>query len=125
MKITLILFGKPMCNICEAISEAIKDFETEYNVLRIDTLSFFSKNGQVKDLDIDRSIVLINNFLQYLGQSYAALFKYNPETKKIGYIDISKFFNVALIDKSFIKYEDLKDIIDNSPYGVWPPPKKE
>ncbi|AAK85014.1 putative glutaredoxin [Lumpy skin disease virus] len=122
MKKTLILFGKPLCGVCESISDAIKILEDEYDILRINILSFFSKNGQIKEFEIDEGVAFINNFFKYLSSEAASLFKYNPETGQMAYVNISKFFNLAVIDKSFIKKDKLKEEIENSPYGVWPPP---
>ncbi|ADT91085.1 glutaredoxin protein [Cotia virus SPAn232] len=118
---TLILFGKPLCGICENISEIMKNLEDEYDILRINLLSFFSKNGQIKEFDVDQGAIFINNYFKYLSDSALALFKYDTKTEKMAYVDISKFFNLAVIDKSFIKIDELKEVIENSPYGIWPP----
>ncbi|ABQ43528.1 glutaredoxin [Tanapox virus] len=125
MKKTLILFGKPFCGMCESISEVMKELEDEYDVLRINILSFFSKTGQIKEFEVDQSVVFINNFFKYLNINFASLFKYDPESGKIGFVNISKFFNLAMIDKSFVKNDSLKEEIEKAPYCVWPPPKTE
>ncbi|QDJ95024.1 thioredoxin-like protein [Hypsugopox virus] len=125
MKLTLILFGNKNCTACKTINEVITDLKEEYNIVRISTLSFFSKDGQIKTIGIDKSISFINNFLQHLGSKYAALFKYNPETQEIAYIDLEKYFYTALVNKKFIKVEEFKQSIENAPYNVWPPSKTE
>ncbi|AAL69789.1 SPV050 putative glutaredoxin-2 protein [Swinepox virus] len=125
MKKTIILFGKPLCGVCETISDVIKKLEDDYNVLRINILSFFSKNGQIKELGINEGIVFINNFFKYLGNEVACMFKYNPETEELAFVDISSFFNLAIIDKSFIQVDHIRDVIEKAPFGVWPPSKIE
>ncbi|AUI80623.1 glutaredoxin [White-tailed deer poxvirus] len=125
MKKTLILFGKPLCGICESISDAMKALEDEYTILRINILQFFSKTGQIKEYELEQGIVFINNFFNHLSSEASSLFKYDPETGQMAFVNISKFLNLALVDKSFVKLESLREEIENAPYGVWPPPKTE
>ncbi|QHR82592.1 glutaredoxin protein [Brazilian porcupinepox virus 1] len=125
MKTTLILLGKPLCAICETVSELMKKLENDYDILRVNLLSFFSKNGQIKELGTDKGSIFINNFFKYLTYIPVSVFKYNPETDKIAFVDISNFLNSALIDISFVNIDELKKTIEESPYDVWPPTKKE
>ncbi|AAF14936.1 m48L [Myxoma virus] len=125
MKKTLILFGKPLCGVCEAISEALQMLENDYDILRINIISFFSKNGQIKEFDTDHGVAFINNFFKYLATDAASLFKYDPESKQMAYVNISQFFNLAIIDKSFVKKELIEEEIEKAVYGLWPPPSSQ
>ncbi|ASK51258.1 Thioredoxin-like protein [Eptesipox virus] len=125
MKPTLILFGSNSCPSCRTINELISELKDDYNIIRINTISFFSKDGQIKSLGIDNSIIFINNFLQHLGNKFAALFKYNPETKELAYVDLEAYSYTSRIGKEYIKIEDFKKKIDNANYNVWPPENTE
>ncbi|AWU47098.1 Glutaredoxin-like protein [Sea otter poxvirus] len=120
---TLILIGKPLCSVCEMASELLKKIEGNYNVLRVNIMSLFSKDGAVSVLGMG-IYGLITALTEYFGNDYVLLLKYSPERKECAYVPFKQFIVVAQIDKDAIDYKELSRVIEDSKYGEWPPLKK-
>ncbi|AEN03649.1 disulfide oxidoreductase [Yokapox virus] len=125
MKNVLIVFGKPYCAICETVSEELEELKNEYDILNIDILSFFLKEGESNLLGDETRGTIIANFTGHLSNYIIAMFKYNPETKQMAFVDIHKSFNTNdTSNKKLININVLKTEIEKAIYGNWPPPKE-
>ncbi|CCD83230.1 glutaredoxin-2 protein [Squirrelpox virus] len=124
MKPTLLLFGKSLCHVCELASDILAKLEPEYKVLRIDMLSFFSKESLALEILGMRMYTLATAMMEHFGQEYVLLLKYNPETQECGYVPFKPYVVVGKIDAERIDFEALRSDIDSAPYNEWPPSKK-
>ncbi len=123
MKTTLILLGKPLCPICELASNLLTNLENQYDILRVNILSFFSKNGPVGILGM-RTYGLVNGLTTFFGNENVLLLKYDPETEEMGYVPFKKFIVVGQLNSEYVDYDELRYEIEKSPYGEWPPTNK-
>ncbi|AAB96442.1 Glutaredoxin [Vaccinia virus Ankara] len=121
MKNVLIIFGKPYCSICENVSDAVEELKSEYDILHVDILSFFLKDGDSSMLGDVKRGTLIGNFAAHLSNYIVSIFKYNPQTKQMAFVDINKSLDFTKTDKSLVNLEILKSEIEKANYGVWPP----
>ncbi|AST09474.1 disulfide oxidoreductase [NY_014 poxvirus] len=124
MKNVLIIFGKSYCGFCENVSEEMEELKTEYDILRIDILSFFLKEGESNLLGDETRGTLIGNFTGYLSDYIVTIFKYNPETKQMAFVDINKAFITDTSSKKILNMDVLKSEIEKATYGAWPPKKE-
>ncbi|ANS71142.1 glutaredoxin-like protein [Pteropox virus] len=115
---TLILIGKPLCGICELASELLKKIEGNYNVLRINIMSLFSKEGAVRVLGMD-VYSLITELTEYFSTDYVLLLKYSPEKNECAYVPFKQFIVVAQIDKDAVNYKEMQKVIESASYGDW------
>ncbi|QRY18911.1 ORF-41 [Teiidae poxvirus 1] len=120
MKGTIILFGKPACQLCKLSIEILSNekIANNYEVYKVNILSFLRDSKVVEILGMNKFYELVTAIGEKLGNEYVLLFKYDEETKQMAYVPLKKYLVVGQMSYSSIDFNQLLEEIDSSPYNV-------